>query len=161
MKDYFSYIFNRKRVFLVLVDQFIFFLSVLLSYVLRLFYENKPLSYLNFKKVLIAFFLISPFVLFTFYIFGIYERWEIGNFSKSIVKIFFSLIFIAFFYGFLFYFIPHYFIGRLVFILIFSFYFVFLIIFRFFFFLKFEKNFKKQKVFFLGMEDKDYLFIYQ
>ncbi len=154
MKDYFSYIFNKVRVKLLLLDQIILLLAIILSYFARTLYDSSVFSCVLLRKILLVYLILSPLVILSFYIFGVYERWEIGNFSKNIVKIFFSLVFVSIFIGFIFYFIPYYFIGRLVFILIFPFYFLLLILQRFFFYSKFERKINKQRVFFLGFSKK-------
>ncbi len=153
MKDYFSFVFNKVRVKLFFIDQIILLGVIFLSYIIRFIYDKREFSMILMEKSLVVYLILFPLIFIAFYIFGVYERWEVGNFSKTAVKLLFSLVFVSFLAGFIFYFIPYYFVGRVVFVLLFSLYFIILIFQRFLFFLNFEKSITKQKVYFLGLSD--------
>ncbi len=155
MKDYFSYIFNKERVKLFFFDQFFLLLSIVASYFIRLIYSRGTFSPVVVEKIVVSYFIISPFIILFFYIMGVYERWETGNFSKAAVKIVLSIVFVSLFTGFIFYFIPHYLVGRFVFLLIFTILSLFLLSFRFFYFSRYEKIFKKRKIYFLGLTERE------
>jgi exopolysaccharide biosynthesis polyprenyl glycosylphosphotransferase len=132
MKGYFAFSINKNRVKFVVSDIVLLLVSIILAYIIRYGIFLHKLHQLPLSKIIIYFLLFLPQVAIMFYITGLYERWGITTFTRSIIRIFISLVLIGLFNGLLFFFYHAMYIGRVVFILQLVIFFIFEGTFRFF-----------------------------
>lgn len=117
MKGYFSVKLNRNRAKFILFDFTLLFISIVIAYSIRFGFILKKFSQLPIDRIIIYYLILLAQVTVLFYIVGLYERWGIANFGKTIIKLFISTAAIGMFNGLIFYFFQTIYIGRTVFIL--------------------------------------------
>ncbi len=155
MKGYFSFSINKKRITYIITDITILLISILLAYIIRYGIILKNLPQLPLNKIIIYFFFYLPQLLFVFYITGIYERWGMATYSRTIIRVFISISIIGVFNGLLFYFYWTLYFGRVVFILQLAIFLFIEGIVRFFLILKLKKNQKKRDLIMINFTDEE------
>ncbi len=117
MTGYFSFPINKNRFYFILCDFIVLLLSITAAHLLRWYTANLAVSPLLVERVLINFLLISPITAILFYLTGLYSRWGMANFSRTVIRLFFSLVLLALFNSLWYYVFKKALVVRFIFIL--------------------------------------------
>jgi exopolysaccharide biosynthesis polyprenyl glycosylphosphotransferase len=155
VKGYFAFSINKNRIKFVITDILILLISIILAYFVRYGIILQKLSQLPFQKVIVYFFFLLPQVALVFYVTGLYERWGMATYSRTITRVFISLIMIGMFNGLLFFFFRTIYIGRVVFILQLVLFFLLESVIKFFLILKMGENQGKRSLLMVNFTPKE------